>query len=180
MERKHKIIIISLVIVIVALAAGLAYMLLGNGFSGEENVPDGMQRYDFDSAFTMLVPDDVRFLKEWNTSFMEGFGQGTSYFDKNNKFSVIYGYSPILTKNFIKGFINLENASGNITFENEGDLIIIHNLNHGGKVAKTLDDSEFKYSILLQRNHEVVTINGNDLDFIKSMANSIKFYSGGD
>ena len=179
MERKHKIIIISLIIVIIALVVGLSYMLMGNGFSfGEESVPDGMQRYDFDSRFTMLVPDDARFLKEWNNS--EIFGQSIIYFDKNNKFAVSYTNSPLIAEGFVDYTVEYANASGNATFEFDGDLIIGHSLKNNGKIGKTLDDSKFKYGVLLKRGHEFILINGNDLDSIKSMARSIEFYGDGD
>lgn len=179
MERKHKIIIISLVIVIVALAAGLSYMLLGNGFSGEESVPDGMQRYDFDSRFTMVVPDDARFLKDWEASIL-GLDQSIIYFDKHNKFAVAYANSPMVTKELIDYAVEYGNASGNATIELDGNLIISHNLKNSGKIGKTYDDSEFKYGIMLQNGHEIVLVAGNDLNSVKAMANSIKFYEGGD
>lgn len=180
MERKHKIIIISLVIVIVALAAGLAYMLLGNGFSGGESVPEGMQRYDFDSRFTMVVPDDVKFLKEWDRDTEFNFGQGTSYFDKSHKIGIVYANSPIITDALVNYVIDYGNESSNTTIEYDGDLIIAHNIKNNGKMAKTLDKSNFKYAIFSQKNHEIIIIQGNDLDLIKTMANSIKFYSDGD
>lgn len=176
MEKSHKIIIVGLVIVIIALVAGLAYMFMGNNLSGAgETVPDGMQRYNFDSAFTMVVPKDAKFLKDFNTSF-EGFGQGVSYFDKGNKFAISYANSPIFTHDFISYFTNVSNASGNATFEFDGDLIISHNLKNNGKIGKTLENSNFTNTVMIQRGHEMVAINGNDVDSIKSMIKTLEWY----
>lgn len=177
MERKHKIIIISLIIVIIALIAGISYMLMGNGFSSEESVPDGMQRYDFDSRFTMVVPEDARFLKDWEASVL-GLDQSIIYFDKHNKFAVAYANSPMVTKDLVDYTVEYANASGNSTIELDGDLIISHELKNSGKIGKTYEDSEFKYAILLQNGHELVLVAGNDLNSVKSMANSIKFHEG--
>ncbi len=177
MEKSHKIIIVGLVIVIIALVAGLAYMLTGNNLSAEKgSVPEGMKMYDFNSEFKMAVPKDVKFLKQWNNSDDAVFGQGYSYFDKNNKIAIIYADSPLITHEFIDALVKAGNSSGNATFDFEGDLIISHNVKNNGKMAKNIEDSKFKEGILLQKGHVLVEVSGNDLNLIKSMINTIEFY----
>jgi len=51
---KNKMIIIGLIVVIVALVAGLAMMLTGNDISSDVQVPEGMQEYNFNSALRWL------------------------------------------------------------------------------------------------------------------------------
>ena len=104
------------------------------------------------------------------------FGQGYSYFDRDNKIMVAYVDSPMITHELVDTLINASNSSGNNTFDFEGDLIISHNTKNSGKVAKTLEDSEFKESIILQKGHMLIGVSGNDLDLIKSMMNTIEFY----
>ena len=177
MEKSHKIIIAGLIIVIIALVAGLAYMLTGNNLSiGNGSVPEGMKMYDFNSEFKMAVPKDVKFLKQWNNSDDVVFGQGYSYFDKNNKIGVMYVDSPLITHEFIDALVKAANSSGNATFEFDGDLIIGHFIKNSGKMAKNPNDSEFKESIILQRGHMIVGVSGNDLNLIKSMINTVEFY----
>ena len=177
MEKSHKIIIVGLVIVIIALVAGLAYMLTGNNLSaGNGSVPEGMKMYDFNSEFKMAVPKDAKFLKQWNKSEDMMFGQGYAYFDRNNEIQVLYADSPMITHEFVDAFVKAGNSSGNATFEFEGDLIIAHNIKNSGKMAKTPEDSEFKESIILQRGHMIVGVLGNDLNLTKSMINTIEFY----
>jgi len=177
MEKSHKIIIVGLVIVVIAMVAGLAYMLTGNNLSAEKgSVPEGMKMYDFNSEFKMAVPKDVKFLKQWNKSEDMMFGQGYTYFDKNNKIMVAYSNSPMITHEFIDTMVNISNSSGNATFEFDGDLIIGHFIKNSGKMAKNPNDSEFKESIILQRGHMIVGVSGNDLNLIKSMINTVEFY----
>ena len=177
MEKSHKIIIVGLVIVVIAMVAGLAYMLTGNNLSVEKgSVPEGMKMYDFNSEFKMAVPKDVKFLKQWNNSEDMIFGQGYTYFDKNNKIMVAYSNSPMITHEFIDTMVNISNSSGNATFEFDGDLIIGHFIKNSGKMAKNPNDSEFKESIILQRGHMIVGVSGNDLNLIKSMINTVEFY----
>ena len=177
MEKSHKIIIVGLVIVVIAMVAGLAYMLTGNNLSAEKgSVPEGMKMYDFNSEFKMAVPKDVKFLKQWNKSEDMMFGQGYTYFDKNNKIMVAYSNSPMITHEFIDTMVNISNSSGNATFEFDGDLIIGHFIKNSGKMANNPNDSEFKESIILQRGHMIVGVSGNDLNLIKSMINTVEFY----
>ena len=177
MEKSHKIIIVGLVIVVIAMVAGLAYMLTGNNLSAEKgSVPEGMKMYDFNSEFKMAVPKDVKFLKQWNKSEDMMFGQGYTYFDKNNKIMVAYSNSPMITHEFIDTMVNISNSSGNATFDFEGDLIICHSIKNSGKMAKNPEDSKFKEVILLQKGHMLVGVSGNDLNLIKSMINTVEFY----
>ena len=175
MEKKDKIIIVGLIIVILALLASLAYLFMGNNLStGEGNVPDGMQRYNFDSAFTMAVPKDARFLKEFNAS--TEFGQATTYFDKSNKIAISYLNSPIVTHELINASESIVNESGNSSFEFEGDMVISHNLKNNGKMGKDFERSNFTEAILVQRGHEIFMVHGNDLDLIKSIIGTLEWY----
>ena len=176
MEKRDKIIIAGLVIVIIALLACLAYMFMGNNMSAGDGAPEGMKMYDFNSEFKMAVPKDVRFLKSWNNSGDVIFGMGYSYFDKNNEILVSYIDSPLVTHEVIDTMVNVTNSSGNATFEFEGDMIISHNVKNNGKVGNSAEESNFTETILLQKGHMAVGILGNDLDLIKSMAKTIEFY----
>ena len=175
MGKNDKIIIIGLIVVIIALIAGLAYMFMGNNLSASDgNVPNGMQRYNFDSIFTMTVPKNVKFLKEFNAT--NEFGQAATYFDSSDEFAISYMYSPMITHEFINYTETFANASGNSTFEFEGDLVIAHNLKNNGKIGNDFESSNFTYMVLVQRGHEIVSINGNDLDSIKSMIKTLEWY----
>ena len=177
MEKRDKIIIVGLIIVILALIAGLCYMLMGNNSSaGNGSIPDGMEVYAFNSEFKMAVPEDARFLKQWNLTGEILFGSGYTYFDKDNEIQIAYADSPLVTHEFLDALVNAGNSSGNVTFEFEGDMIIAHNIKNSGKVTSNPDDAEFKETIFIQKGHMMVGISGNDLDLIKSMANSIEFY----
>lgn len=176
MERKNKIIIAVLVIIIIALAIGVAYSIFNNSLLKSNSVPDGMKKYDFNSEFKMAVPENTRFLKEWNNTNLLNLVNAYSYFDKNNEFSVVYADSPLVTHEFLNEVIDEGNRSGNATVTVEGDLIIAHSLKNNGKVGNTLEKSNFTETIMIQKGHMVVVINGNDLDLIKQMANTIEFY----
>lgn len=177
MEKKDKIIIVVLVIVIAALLACLAFLFIGNDFSnGDGSAPDGMKFYDFNSEFKMAVPKNVKFLKSWNATDDNLFGEGYSYFDKNNEIAVLFVYSPGITHDLVDNMMNMSSSAGNVTFEYEGDLIIGHNVKANGKVGKSLDDTNFTETVLLQKGHMLVGVSGNDLDLIKSMINTIEFY----
>lgn len=175
MEKKDKIIIIGLIIVIIALSIGIASMFIGNNGSNDTNVPQGMHMHDFNSEFKMAVPNNVHFLKEWNKTGEYNFAQTYSYFDKNNEFAVSYIDSPLITHEFINNMIEMGNKTVNSTVKYEGDLIIIHNLDSNGKIVDS-ENSNFTDAIILQKDHIVVGVSGNDLDFLKSMANTIQFY----
>ena len=176
MEKRDKIIITGMIIVIIALVAGLAFMFAGNNLSvGGAASPEGMKMYDFNSEFKMAVPNDVKFLKSWNNTDDAVFGGEYKYFDKNNEIVVSYIDSPMVNHEIINNMIKVGNSSGNATFDFEGDLIISHNVKNNGKVGKSADKSEFKESILLQKGHVLVRVSGNDLDLIKSMIKTVEF-----
>ena len=177
MEKRDKIIITGMIIVIIALIAGLAFMLTGNNLSvGGAASPEGMKMYDFNSEFKMAVPNDVKFLKSWNNSDVAVFVGEYNYFDKNNEIMVSYIDSPMVTHEIINNMIKASNSSGNATFDFEGDLIISHNVKNNGKVGKSADQSKFKERIFLQKGHMLVIVSGNDLDLIKSMIKTVEFY----
>ena len=170
MERD-KIIIAGMVIVIIALVAGLAFMFAGNNISvGGTALPEGMKMYDFNSEFKMAVPNNVKFLKSWNGSDSV-FGGGYQYFDKNNGIMVSY-----VTHELINNMIKIRNSSGNSTFDFEGDLIISHNVKNDGEIGKSAEDSNFTQSVIIQKGHMIVGVSGNDLNLIKSMIKTVKFY----
>lgn len=175
MEKRDKIIITGMIIVIIALIAGLAFMLTGNNLSVGDGAPEGMKMYDFNSEFKMAVPNNVKFLKSWNNSDDAVFGQGYQYFDKNNEIVVSYVDSPMITHEFMDTLENLSDSLGNATIEHEGDLIISHNKNDG-IVGKSVEESNFTESVILQKGHMAVGVSGNDLDLIKSMIKTVEFY----
>ena len=152
-------------------------MFMGNSLTGNGggNVPDGMQMYDFNSVFKMAVPKNAKFLKEWNGNNGFNMVNSYSYLDKDNQFGVLCGYSPMINHGMIDSFVQISNKSGNATYDFEGDLIISHNVKASGKVGDSLEDSDFKESIILQNGHELIIVSGNDLDLIKSMVNTIEF-----
>ena len=175
MEKRDKIIIAGMIIVIIALIAGLAFMLTGNNLSvGGAASPEGMKMYDFNSEFKMAVPQDAKFLKSWNGSDSI-FADGYQYFDKDNEIMVSYIDSPMITHEFIDTIANLSESFGNATIEHDGDLIIFHNKNDG-IVGKSVEESNFTESVILQKGHMVVGVSGNDLDLIKSMIKTVEFY----
>ena len=176
MEKRDKTIIVGLIIVIILLVMGIASFFITDNNSNGKTASSGMKIYDFNSEFTMEVPKNSNFLKGWNNVSEFNFGDEYYYLDKSNKFSVIYVSSPLITHELFDNSMNISNKSGNVSVEFEGDLKVIHNLNNTGKIGNSLDDTEFKYNILLQKGHMIVIVSGNDLGFIKSMANTIKFY----
>ncbi len=175
MERD-KIIIAGMVIVIIALVAGLVFMFTGNNISvGGTALPEGMKMYDFNSEFKMAVPNNVKFLKSWNGSDSV-FGGGYQYFDKNNGIMVSYFDSPMVTHELINNMIKVRNSSGNSTFDFEGDLIISHNVKNDGEIGKSAEESNFTQSVIIQKGHMIVGVSGNDLNLIKSMIKTVEFY----
>ena len=64
----------------------------------------------------------------------------------------------------------------NSVFKMAVDLIITHKLKVNSKVGENMEDTNFTYSIILQKGHQAVGVSGNNLEFIKSMVNTIEFY----
>ena len=99
-----------------------------------------------------------------------------NYFDKNNGIMVSYFDSPMVTHELINNMIKVRNSSGNSTFDFEGDLIISHNVKNDGEIGKSAEDSNFTQSVIIQKGHMIVGVSGNDLNLIKSMIKTVKFY----
>lgn len=175
MEKRDKIIIGALIVVIIALVACLAFMFAGNNVLNDgTSVPDGMKMYNFNSEFKMAVPENAKFLKTWGDSQGANLGTGYTYFDKHNKISVNFIDSPLVNSGFVEEFANAANSSDNATIEKVGDMFISHNKKNG-KMASTQENSNFTESIVIQKGHLLIGILGNDLDLIKSMANTIEY-----
>ncbi|MBE6509057.1 MAG: hypothetical protein E7Z77_06520 [Methanobrevibacter sp.] len=175
MEKRDKIIIAGLVIAIIALLAAI-FMVGGNNISSGVNISDGMQKYDFNSEFTMAVPENASFLKEWNNSNEFNIGSGYTYYDKANRFGVFYANSPIVTHELVNTVIESGEHSENVTVEKSGDLIMLHNPTADGKIGLTLDDSNYREQVVFQKGHLLIVVVGNDAGFIKSMAETIRVY----
>lgn len=140
MQKREKIIILGLIILIIGLLVGLTTILINNNsFFDNDKVLDGMQKYDFNSIFKMDVPKNVRFLKEWNNTEEFSLGDSYTYLDKKNKFAVSYADSPMITHEFVISNLELLNKSGNITFKYDNDMIIAHNKKNNGKIGKTFE-----------------------------------------
>ncbi|WP_297828490.1 hypothetical protein [uncultured Methanobrevibacter sp.] len=82
----------------------------------------------------------------------------------------------MVTNEFVNTIMGIANNSGNVTFEVKNDYIVLHNLESNGHVGKSLEDSNFTDIILIQKGHEIVVLSGNDLNLLKSMAETVKFY----
>ena len=172
--EKNKIMIVGLVILIIALIAGITIALTGNGSNYQAS--EGMELYNFDSAFTMEVPKDTIFLKtrmDINETGIISEGIVKDYFSENKEFEIYYIDSHMLNDERVDYMLSLD--EGNVTTEQSGNLIIIHDHDASGKVGKTWDKSEFKEEIAIHKGTEFIWIFGNDADLIKSMAETIKF-----
>lgn len=174
MEKRDKLIIAGLVILIIALIAGI-FLMGGDKIANSASVPDGMQKFDFNSEFTMAVPENTKFLKEWNNTDEFNIGDGYIYFDRNNEFAVSCFYSPLVGHNLINNIVDMANKSGNATFNVEGELITSHSLVNNGKVGNDLENTEFTDNVIIQKGHQLIIISGNDMELLKSMANTIEF-----
>lgn len=168
---KNKIIIAGLAVVIIALIGAIGIFLT----SHSSNVSEGMERYNFDSAFTMDVPEGTVFLKTWwdeeDTILTEGIFK--DYFSKDNEFYVNYINSRMLNDERIN-YMFLEDL-GNISTEESGDYLIVHYHDATGKVGKNIDKSDFKEALIIHKGSELIELEGNDINFLKSMADTIKF-----
>jgi hypothetical protein len=182
--EKNKIMIIGLVIVIIALIAGIAIALTGNNnaLGSSENsisnyeTSEGMEIYNFDSAFSMEVPNGTVFLKtrmDGNGTGIISEGNAKDYFSKDNEFEIYYIESHMLNDERVNYILALD--EGNVTTEQDGDLLIIHDHDASGKVGKTWETTEFKEAISIYKGTKFILIEGNDIDLIKSMAKTIKF-----
>lgn len=173
---KNKIIIVGLIIAIVALIAGLAIALTGSNNSSASQASEGMELYNFDSAFTMEVPNGTKFLKtriDVNETGIVSEGIFKDYFSKNKEFEICYMDSHMLNDERVNYILAIDEE--NVTTEHDGDFIIQHYSDSSGKIGKTWETSDFKESIAIHKGTELIIIEGNDIDLIKSMAETIKF-----
>ena len=171
---KNKMIIIGLVVVIVALVVGIAIMLTGNGNSSDVQVPEGMQVYDFDSAFTMVVKDDAKFLKTWDSNSL---GINKKYFNKKDDYVIVYSESDVFNNldNLISFTFN-DTKKYNIT-EDEG-LTVVKILDKNKKVSVGNSEKYFKYGIPIIEGNKYIMVWGNNLDSLKEMASTVKINGG--
>lgn len=167
---RNKMIIIGLVVVIVALIAGIALMLTGNGNSSDVQVPEGMQVYDFDSAFTMVVKDDARFLKTWGDTPV---GHSKIYFNKEENYVVDLSESDYFANN--ADFLStLKNNTDDFEIVEDGDFRIFKVLDKSNKVDTGSSEKYFTYSGSIVKGNKLITVSSNDLDSLKEMGHSIK------
>ena len=167
---KNKILIVGLIVVIVALIAGIAMMLTGNGNSSDVEVPEGMQEYNFNSAFTMVVNDDAKFLKTWNSSL---WGLDIDYYNKNDNYAVKLSESDNLI-GIEDDYIDLINSSKNYDISKDGELYVCK-VDKSKKFDVCGSQKHFDYRVLILHGNKEVIISGDDLDSIKEMASTIKF-----
>ena len=173
MEKKNKIIIAVLVIIIIALVAAIGFMFFGDMNQTKSNNTN-VTVYNFDSAFTMEVPKGTVFKKSWNTSDGE-FGVTKTYDEKGNKFSVLYSESPMITDQFVDFIVNEVNSTGDVKIEHDGDLIILHHISKKSKNNVLEIDGKFKHAVLSHENGELVGIAGNNTDELVKMAKTIDY-----
>lgn len=175
MERKYLPLIVGLLILVLVLILGIAYMFMdNNSMNGNQVDIEGMKMFDFNSEFKMAVPEDAKFLKSWNITDDLLASSGYTYFDKDNEIQITYIQSPMVTSEYVDTMLDFQNSSGNCTIEFDGDLIITHNVKNNGKIGKSAEDSKFKYTVLLQKGHLLIGVSGNDLDLIKSMVKTVE------
>ena len=117
-----------------------------------------MMPYDFVN-FTMDIPKG---------SFLdENLDDNISSFeDSNGNFLITYMNSEGIYDEMVNLYTN---SSSNASFEYDGDLIIVH---LGNSVNA---DSSFSELFLKGNDSQVVLVQGNDVDLLKNMTNSLKF-----
>ena len=172
MDKKNKIIIAVLVIIIIALVCVIGLTFFGNMNPAKTNNTNATV-YNFDSAFTMEVPKGTVFKKSWNDS--GSFGVSKTYDDKGKKFSIQYMESPMVTSGFIDFIINELNSTGEIKIEHDGDLIIMHHIAKKSKNNVIEIDGKYKHIVLSHKNDEFVGIGGNNTDELVKMAKTIDY-----
>ncbi len=172
MEKKNKIIIAVLVIIIIALVCVIGLTFFGNMNPVKTNSTNATV-YNFDSAFTMEVPKGTVFKKSWNDS--GNFGVSKTYDDKGKKFSIQYIGSPAVTDGLVNFIVNEANTTGDVKIEHDGDLIILHHIAKKSKNNVLEIDGEFKHVVLSHKNDEFVGIAGNNTDELVKMAKTIDY-----
>lgn len=173
MDKKSKIIIAVLVIVIVALVCAIGFTLFGDMNQTKSNNTN-VTVYNFDSAFTMEVPKGTVFKKSWNESDSQ-WGVSKIYDEKNNKFSIMYAASPLMTNRFVDFIVNEFNSTGEAKIEHDGDLIILHHISNKSKDNVLEIDGKYNFFVLSHKNDELIGIAGNDTDEIIKMAKTIDY-----
>ncbi len=174
MEKKNKIIIAVLVIIIIALVCVIGLTFFGNMNPKKTNSTNATV-YNFDSAFTMEVPKGTVFKKSWNESNEFMLGISKTYEDKNKKFSVMYVTSELINDNAINFVVEEINSTSNVKVEKEGNLIIVDKLKKSKDLPFDLD--KFKHAVLTHEGHDYIVICGNNTEKIVEMAKTID-YSG--
>ena len=117
-----------------------------------------MMPYDFVN-FTMDIPKG---------SFLdESLDDNISTFkDTEGNFLITYMNSDGIYDEMINLYVN---SSNNSSVEYDDDLVIVHLGNNG------IADSSFSELFLKGNDDQVVLIQGNDVDLLKNMTNSLKF-----
>ena len=172
MDKKNKIIIAVLVIIIIALVCVIGLTFFGNMNPAKTNNTN-VTVYNFDSAFTMEVPKGTVFKKSWNDS--GNFGVSKTYNDKGKRFSIQYIGSPAVTDGLVNFIVNEANSTGDVKIEHDGDLIILHHIAKKSKNNVLEIDGEFKHVVLSHKNDEFVGIAGNNTDELVKMAKTIDY-----
>ena len=172
MEKKNKIIIAVLVIIIIALVCVIGLTFFGNMNPVKTNSTNATV-YNFDSAFTMEVPKGTVFKKSWNDS--GSFGVSKTYDDKGKRFSIQYIGSPAVTDGLVNFIVNEANSTGDVKIEHDGDLIILHHIAKKSKNNVLEIDGEFKHIVLAHKNDEIIGISGNNTDELVKMAKTIDY-----
>ena len=172
MDKKNKIIIAVLVIIIIALVCVIGLTFFGNMNPAKTNNTN-VTVYNFDSAFTMEVPKGTVFKKSWNDS--GSFGVSKTYDEKGNKFSALYMESPMITDEFVDFIVNEANSTGDVKIEHDGDLIIMHHIAKKSKNNVLEIDGNFKHAVLSHKNGGLIGIAGNNTDELVKMAKTIDY-----
>ena len=172
MDKKNKIIIAVLVIIIIALVCVIGLTFFGNMNPAKTNNTN-VTVYNFDSAFTMEVPKGTVFKKSWNDS--GNFGVSKTYNDKGKRFSIQYIGSPAVTDGLVNFIVNEANSTGDVKIEHDCDLIIMHKNNKKSKNNVIEIDGKYKHIVLSHKNDEFVGIGGNNTDELVKMAKTIDY-----
>ena len=149
---KNSKLLITLLVVFLALIAVLA---IYGGTVGVES-EDEMMPYDF-LNFTMDIPKGVFLDESINDNI-------STFREENGDFLITYIASEGIYQQMLDNYNSL-----NSSVEVEGNLTIVHVINKG--------TVEFPYSnvVLVGSDNQVVSLEGNNLDLLKTMGNSLKF-----
>lgn len=129
-----------------------------------------MQVYDFDSAFTMVVKDDAKFLKTWGD---DPYGHSKTYFNKKDNYVVHFDESDYLSNNW-DFFSSLKNDTDDQEVVEDGDFRIVKVLNKLNKVDTGSSEKYFTYKGTMLKGNKIIGVASNDLDSLKEMGKSIR------